>query len=35
MELRRVVDEGVFRLSPATEPRRSFKKDKPSGTGVP
>lgn len=35
MELRRFVDEGVFRLGPATEERRSFKKDKPTGQSVP
>lgn len=35
MELRRFVDEGVFRLGPATEKRRSFKRDKPTGKSVP
>ena len=33
--MNRNVDRNVFRFSPATEPRASFKKTKPSGVDVP
>ena len=35
VELKRHVDENVFRLDPATAGRRGFKKQRPSGLDVP